>query len=294
MLCCSAFPLCKKRWHAATQNGGIGPKVQLSIDAALGMFLVMWIYFTSSGNHFYTAAWIWSTQRVDDGQVWVESTVKWLMGWPAGLKLNENLDNALGNTFLWVSDKHRKILSLVPEDSAKKLLLVVLPIVCLSGQVCIIGDLMRYFCFGNICLWSFAIKLLYKTFVQVLVALWRLFRGHKYNPLRRRVDTCVYTLDELFVGTLAFVVACYLVPSVAAYHYFFSFWVYCANLVESVFWTVFAFVFSFPASPLFSWIFSPSKTEKEIIVCDSGVPTVIVNNTFTTHDISQTLFLITA
>ena len=28
--------------------------------------------------------------------------VDWLMGWPAGLKLNTNLDKFLGEVFLWL------------------------------------------------------------------------------------------------------------------------------------------------------------------------------------------------
>lgn len=123
---------------------------------------------------------------------------------------------------------------------------------------------------------SYAVRRLYRSFVQILVSLWRLFRGNKFNPLRNRVDTCIYTLDELFVGTLAFVIACYLVPSVAAYHYFFSVCMYCADIIEAVLWLVYACIFSFPIAPPFSWCFFPSKDEKEITIVNNS-PVIIVN-----------------
>lgn len=34
----------------------------------------------------------------------LETSIKWLMGWPAGLKLNSELADFLGNLFLWVID----------------------------------------------------------------------------------------------------------------------------------------------------------------------------------------------
>lgn len=278
MLSYSAFILGRRRWRAATKESkGAAPRVQLALDMVLGLSLVLWLFLTGSGAQFYAASWTWMARYVSDGQAWVERTVRWLMGWPAGLKLNENLDNAIGNTFLWVSNVHLKALSQVTFDAARLPLAIMLGVVCLSGQLCIVGDIVRYVCFGNICLCSYAVRRLYRSFVQILTSLWRLFRGNKFNPLRRRVDTCVYTLDELFVGTLAFVIACYLVPSVAAYHYFFSVCMYCADIVEAILWLVYACVFSFPVVPLFSWVFSPSKSEREIVIVD-GSPVVNVNN----------------
>lgn len=278
MLSHSAFVLGKRRWRAATKDSkDPAQRVQLALDMVLGLSLVLWLFFTDSGAQFYMASWNWMAHYVSDAQAWVERTVRWLMGWPAGLKLNENLDNAIGNSFLWVSKVHLKALSQVTFDAARLLLILLLSAVGLSGQPCVFGDVVRYVCFGNICLCSYAVRRLYRTFVQVLISLWRLFRGNKFNPLRRRVDTCVYTLDELFVGTLTFVIACYLVPSVAAYHYFFSVCMYCADIIEAVLWLVYACVFSFPVVPLFLWVFSPSKSEKEIVIVD-GSPVVVVNN----------------
>lgn len=277
MLCPSAFVLGRKRWHSATKGSkDKASRVQLVLDITLGLSFVLWTCFTNSGAHFYAASWGWLAQHVSSIQGWVEHTVRWLMGWPAGLKLNENLDNAIGNTFLWVSNVHLKVSSQISAGAIKIPLVALLGVACFSSQVCVIGDFVRYVCFGNICLCSYAVRRLYRSFVQILVSLWRLFRGNKFNPLRNRVDTCIYTLDELFVGTLAFVIACYLVPSVAAYHYFFSVCMYCADIIEAVLWLVYACIFSFPIAPLFSWCFFPSKDEKEITTVNNS-PVIIVN-----------------
>lgn len=66
-------------------------RVQLVLDITLGLSFVLWTCFTNSGAHFYAASWGWLAQHVSSIQGWVEHTVRWLMGWPAGLKLNENL-----------------------------------------------------------------------------------------------------------------------------------------------------------------------------------------------------------
>ena len=52
----------------------------------------------------------------------------------------------------------------------------------------------------------------------VLSSLWRLFRGKKWNVLRKRVDSASFDVDQLFVGTLLFTVLLFLLPTVALYY----------------------------------------------------------------------------
>lgn len=55
-----------------------------------------------------------------------------------------------------------------------------------------------------------------------LCALWRLFLGRKYNPLRNRVDSCHYSHRQLFVGTLAFTILLFLLPTTTLYYAVFA------------------------------------------------------------------------
>lgn len=63
---------------------------------------------------------------------------------------------------------------------------------------------------------------LYSLQVSGLVALWRLFLGQKHNPLRERVDSCQYSPDQLFVGTLAFTILLFLLPTTFMYYIVFT------------------------------------------------------------------------
>ena len=55
-----------------------------------------------------------------------------------------------------------------------------------------------------------------------LQSLWRVFRGKKWNVLRKRVDTAIYDVDQLFVGTLLFTILLFLLPTTAMYYVVFA------------------------------------------------------------------------
>lgn len=49
-------------------------------------------------------------------------------------------------------------------------------------------------------------------------ALWRLFRGKKWNELRSRVDSYSYDNEQLFIGTILFTILLFLLPTVFMYY----------------------------------------------------------------------------
>jgi len=71
---------------------------------------------------------------------------------------------------------------------------------------------------GHLYAASYVLSYGWSGMLRSLLCLWRLFRGLKWNPLRQRVDTCQYDLDELLFGTLFFVLLCFLAPTVFAFH----------------------------------------------------------------------------
>lgn len=58
--------------------------------------------------------------------------------------------------------------------------------------------------------------------ISGLIALLRLFVGRKYNPLRGGIDSCEYTNQELFVGTVAFTILLLLLPTTTMYYIVFT------------------------------------------------------------------------
>jgi phosphatidylinositol glycan class Q protein len=46
--------------------------------------------------------------------------------------------------------------------------------------------------------------------------------GKKYNPLKQRIDSCDFDIDQLLLGTLLFTLIFFLLPTTAIYFYFFA------------------------------------------------------------------------
>lgn len=59
---------------------------------------------------------------------------------------------------------------------------------------------------------------LFNLQLKGLISLWRLFIGKKYNPLRKRVDSCQYSPNQLFIGTLGFTIFLFLLPTTIMYY----------------------------------------------------------------------------
>ncbi|KAJ6380852.1 hypothetical protein OIU77_029699 [Salix suchowensis] len=66
------------------------------------------------------------------------------------------------------------------------------------------------------------ISLLYSWQIQALAALWRLFRGRKWNPLRQRLDSYDYTVKQHIVGSLLFTPLLLLLPTTSVFYMFFT------------------------------------------------------------------------
>lgn len=96
--------------------------------------------------------------------------------------------------------------------------------------MCIAFMLMRLGKFGKrkfkfqklLKLFFFCVRL-YNVQISALIALWRLFLGRKKNPLRKKVDSCKYSPEQLFIGTIAFTILLFLLPTTLVYYGVFAF-----------------------------------------------------------------------
>ena len=161
-------------------------------------------------------------------------SILWLMGWPAGLKLNGELAAFLGDLFLWVIDywASKEILILPVNDSANLPDCVTtlgphLPrIVQFVGYSSIVGASMPISMVSDftsvltIHIYSFylASARIFHWQLTILQSLFHLFRGKKQNVLRNRIDSCDYDLDQLLVGTILFTLLFFLLPTVVVFY----------------------------------------------------------------------------
>merc|ERR1711915_254542 len=90
------------------------------------------------------------------------------------------------------------------------------PSLSLSFQIEIFGDIFSLLTIHIHCFYAYARRLALSQY-QGLVALWRLFLGKKYNPLRDRVDSADNTVEQLFLGTIIFTILLFLMPTTATF-----------------------------------------------------------------------------
>ncbi|KAA8646091.1 phosphatidylinositol N-acetylglucosaminyltransferase [Aspergillus tanneri] len=129
----------------------------------------------------------------------LQRTISWLMDWPAGLKLNNELAAFLGDLFLWVIENWAG---------------ASMPIALFSDLVSIL----------TVHIYSFYIASarIFNWQLTIIISLFHLFRGKKRNVLRNRIDSCDYDLDQLLIGTILFTVLFFLLPTIVVFYLAFA------------------------------------------------------------------------
>ncbi|XP_040315478.1 phosphatidylinositol N-acetylglucosaminyltransferase subunit Q isoform X3 [Herpailurus yagouaroundi] len=159
--------------------------VSVFLDVALGLALISWLHGKDRIGHLAEAL----VPVADHVAEELQHLLQWLMGAPAGLKMNRALDQVLGRFFLYHLHLWINIIALLT--------------------------------FHIYCFYVYGARL-YCLKICGLSSLWRLFRGKKWNVLRQRVDSCSYDLDQLFIGTLLFTILLFLLPTTALYYLVFT------------------------------------------------------------------------
>ncbi|XP_028710442.1 phosphatidylinositol N-acetylglucosaminyltransferase subunit Q isoform X2 [Peromyscus leucopus] len=192
--------------------------VSVLLDVVLGLLLLSWLHSNNRIGQLANAL----VPVADHVAEELQHLLQWLMGAPAGLKMNRALDQVLGRFFLyhihlWISYIH------LMSPFIEHILWHVGLSACLGLTVAlsILSDIIALLTFHIYCFYVYGARL-YCLKIYGLSSLWRLFRGKKWNVLRQRVDSCSYDLDQLFIGTLLFTILVFLLPTTALYYLVFT------------------------------------------------------------------------
>ncbi|KAI1479654.1 Gpi1-domain-containing protein [Daldinia eschscholtzii] len=167
------------------------------------------------------AEWVADTINMLLGSYTIDllrTSISWLMGWPAGLKLNSELALFLGDLFLWVIDYWSSCIgTLEPLLPHMVWFIGFSSFAGASMPIALFSDLLSVL---TIHIYSFylASARIFHWQLTILLSLFQLFRGKKYNVLRNRVDACDYDLDQLLVGTILFTLLFFLLPTVVVFY----------------------------------------------------------------------------
>ncbi|KAA0705801.1 Phosphatidylinositol N-acetylglucosaminyltransferase subunit Q [Triplophysa tibetana] len=246
--------------------------VSFLVDIALGLLLISWLYrenrISKLANTLVPVA-----DRVAKE---LQELLEWLMGAPAGLKMNRALDQVLGRFFLyhihlWISYIH------LMSPFIERILWYVGLSTCfgLTFALSILSDMVALLTFHIYCFYVYGARL-YCLKIYGLSSLWRLFRGKKWNVLRQRVDSCSYDLDQLFIGTLLFTILLFLLPTTALYYLVFTLLRLVVVLFQGVIHLSVDFINSFPLFAICLRICRPYRLAEGVkfsVLCDEpGTP----------------------
>ena len=170
----------------------------------------------------------------------LQRTISWLMDWPAGLKLNNELAAFLGDLFLWVIENwagmnidHQgfRVVPWLTSTACIANLQPYLPhVIYIVGCSSFAGASMPIAMFSDLVsiltvhIYSFYIASarIFNWQLTIIISLFHLFRGKKRNVLRNRIDSCDYDLDQLLLGTILFTVLFFLLPTVVVFYLTFA------------------------------------------------------------------------
>ncbi|XP_041737604.2 phosphatidylinositol N-acetylglucosaminyltransferase subunit Q-like [Coregonus clupeaformis] len=246
--------------------------VSFFVDVSLGLLLISWLYRENRigklANTLVPAA-----DRVAKE---LEELLQWLMGAPAGLKMNRALDQVLGRFFLyhihlWISYIH------LMSPFIEMILWYVGLSACLglTFALSLLSDITALLTFHIYCFYVYGARL-YCMKVYGLSSLWRLFRGKKWNVLRQRVDSCSYDLDQLFIGTLLFTILLFLLPTTALYYLVFTMLRLVVVMFQGVLHLSVDFINSFPLFAMGLRVFRSYRLAEGVkfrVVCEEpGTP----------------------
>ncbi|KAK3385005.1 N-acetylglucosaminyl transferase component-domain-containing protein [Podospora didyma] len=189
----------------------------------------------------------------------LQSSISWLMGWPAGLKLNTELAAFLGDLFLWVIDYWSSCIEAL--RPALPHIIWVIGFSSFAGAsmpIALFSDLLSIL---TIHIYSFylASARIYHWQLNILISLFHLFRGKKHNVLRNRIDSCDYDLDQLLVGTILFTLLFFLLPTVVVFYLNFAIARMAIISIKAVFDTMLSCLNHFPLFALMLRVKDPGR-----------------------------------
>jgi len=225
--------------------------------------------------------------HIDVLRAWVD----WLMGLPAGLKLNHFAGRKLGGAVLSLIHSWEFITTyLTPWEPA---VVVGVGLVGLGGVsllLALTSDILELATLHIYTLYS-VFAWLHRVQVGLLSSLWKLFRGRKRNVLRGRVDSNAYDTAQLLLGTLCFTVVFFLFPTPLVYYAFFVAVHLGIQAVHGALWWLTTLVNNAPIYTVFCLLFSQHQLPAGIrlsLLQAELLPHAIRRRTESTLDIVRT------
>ncbi len=156
------------------------------------------------------------------------------MSLPVGFKPNPNLDNFLGNFLLDIISMWNYITTeLTGIEYAITQYIALSGCLGFSILMAIVHDYLFLASFHIFILYT-GFSAIYKFILQMASTLFRVFKGKKYNVLRKRDDQNEFQIQELYLGVLLISLIIFLTPTIAMYYYMCFIYIIVNILIDQI------------------------------------------------------------
>ncbi|XP_050379635.1 N-acetylglucosaminyl-phosphatidylinositol biosynthetic protein gpi1 [Argentina anserina] len=227
----------------------------LAVDALLGNLIGLVLL-----NHAESICILVLKFASDVTNELLRSGCVWLMGVPAGFKLNTELAGVLGMvsltaiqiwTTIWIALGFHFLYVIRGLAISGIIFGLTVPAALIIDFIALVTL--------HVSTLHWLISLLYSTQIQALAALWRLFRGRKWNPLRQRLDSYDYTVKQHIVGSLLFTPMLLLLPTTSVFYIFFTLVNTTISLICILIEVTISVIHATPYIKVFLWLVRPRR-----------------------------------
>jgi len=232
----------------------------IAIDIIMGIIVILLLNTYLNSSNWYGCHLKYADLIVTK----IEELIYSLFGMPGGLKLNLQLKTSLDSFFLYHIYIWKTYIAIVsPIFKIIFDLLIFFSLFGLTSIMSILSDLFALATIHIFCFYGYAARL-YGFEFSSLISLWRLFRGKKWNSLKKRVDSFSYESDQLFLGTLSFTILMFLMPTILLYYIVFLFLRLITLTIQIMLQTLIGYLLVFPFYSIFLWAKGSEKISREI------------------------------
>ncbi|KAH7853738.1 hypothetical protein Vadar_006116 [Vaccinium darrowii] len=227
----------------------------VAMDILLGYLFGIALFFHAE------SASLWVSNSANDlTNSLLRNGCVWLMGVPAGFKLNTELAGVLG----MISLNAIQIWSTLWYFVGSLFIYFVRGLAIagvlfgLTTPAALVIDMISLATL-HVSTLHFLISHVYSYQIKAIAALWRLFRGRKLNPLRQRYDSYDYTVEQHIVGSLLFTPLLLLLPTTSVFYIFFTIMKSTISFICLAIDIVICMVHATPYIKILLWLVRPSR-----------------------------------
>jgi len=209
---------------------------------------------------------------------WVRNALMWLNNWPAGLKLNTELSQFFCCIFIAIVCAWARILiAIAPYYPVLFWVAGVTGCFGMTIVISLLADVLRFLT-AHLSLCYYLSAIVFRLQLGLIRSLWNLFRGKRYNILRKRLDSWDYDLDQLLLGTILFTLVTFLQPTVLTYYALFATTRLTIIMLHAAFDTASALLNHFPLFALMLRVKDPLRIPGRIMFVRSLCGALLLQN----------------